>query len=529
MQDTLLETIEKTIRRCGLLAGGEKVLAAVSGGADSVCLLDVFYKLRAKLGISLCVGHVNHLLRQEAAEDARYVEDLARNMGLEVEVAVVEVAALAKEKKLSLEDAARQARYQALEAMAARRGADCIAVAHTADDQVETILLNFLRGGGPEGLAGMPISRDFLSTRQGKIIRPLLDITKAEAEDYCRRYNLAVRLDATNLELAALRNRIRHKLLPLLKAEQPALNKVLLRQAEIFREENAFLRELAEQALESVLVEANHEASSICLSIPKLLDLPIVLGRRVVREALRSLRSGRQPLGLEQVDRVLDLARTGETGKRLELGEGLCAEREYEKLILVRSQESGVVCQEEKSLPIPGEVEFEGCRIRAERVAREQVPNLQDDAGGRMAYLDATKLVVNQGDFEALQAGWGRASVKPAGGVHASNSSASRVTPRDETPPPPVDYQNLCGGLPGQLESLIVRPPRRGDKFVPLGSDGHMKLHDFFINLKVTRAQRAKALVVCLGDTIVWVAGYRIDDRFKVTEGTREVVKLHIS
>jgi len=262
MPNTLLEIVEKTIRRCGLLAGGEKVLAAVSGGADSVCLLDALYQLREKLGISLCVGHVNHLLREEAAEDARYVEDLALNMGLEVAVAVVDVPALAKEKKLSLEDAARQARYQALEEMAARMGVDCIAVAHTADDQVETILLNFLRGGGPEGLAGMPVSRDFLSGRQGKIIRPLIDVTRADTENYCREHNLAVRLDATNLELAALRNRIRHKLLPLLRAEQPALNKVLLRQAEIFREEDAFLRELAKRAFDAVqMAVRSHEES----------------------------------------------------------------------------------------------------------------------------------------------------------------------------------------------------------------------------------------------------------------------------
>ena len=534
MPNTLLEIVEKTIRRCGLLAGGEKVLAAVSGGADSVCLLDILYRLREKLGISLCVGHVNHLLREEAAEDAHYVENLARGLGLEVAVAVVEVSALAKEKKLSLEDAARQARYQALEEMAARMGAHCIAVAHTADDQVETILLNFLRGGGPEGLAGMPISRDFASGR-GKIIRPLIDITKAEVEAYCREHNLAVRLDATNLEFAARRNRIRHKLLPLLKAEQPALNKVLLRQAEIFREEDAFLRALAELALESVLGEANHEANSICLSISKLMDLPIVLGRRVVREALRSLRIGRQPLGLEQVDRVLELARAGETGKKIELGEGLCAESEYETLILARevaseyAQRSTLNAQREIPLPIPGEVEFKGMRLRAERVRREQVADLHDDAGGRIAYLDADKLVVHRSDFEALQAGWGRASVKPARHKSLAGRLRRVVTGGvHETPPPPANNQKHYDGPQGQAEQLIIRPPQRGDKFIPLGSNGHMKLHDFFINLKVTRAKRAKALVVCLGDTIVWVAGYRIDDRYKVTEQTREVVRLYM-
>lgn len=481
VKDALLKTAEQTISSHRLLRGGEKVLAAVSGGADSLCMLHLLWRLREKLSLSLCVGHVNHLLRDEAAEDARYVGEVAENLGLPFEVVEFDVKALAREKKLSIEDAARQARYQALEEMAERMKADCIALGHTADDQVETILLNFLRGGGPEGLAGMPVSRKTAAGR--KIIRPLIGVKKTETEAYCQEVGLAPRLDATNLELLARRNRIRHQLLPLLREEQPALDKVLLRQAEIFRAEDEFLRDLAETALEEASIEKGPE--KIVLSVDKLTGLSLPLARRVVREALRCLRKGRLPLSLEQVERVLDLAHHGSTGKRLSLGDELVAEKEYEKLVLSRSATEPIrrgpapppdsAGQKEEAcalLGIPGEVEFAGMRLKAERIDRSKIADLRADESGQIAFLDSAKVTA--------------------------------------------------------AEALAVRFPRPGDRFIPLGASGQMKLSDFFINLKVPRSQRLKTPLVCCNEQIVWVVGHRIDDRFKVNTETREVVRLEV-
>jgi len=601
MEEAVIKAVEQTILRRSLLGGGEKVLAAVSGGADSLCLLHLLWRLREKYSLSLFVGHINHLMRgEQAAEDARFVEDFARGLGLTTEVVEVEVKALAKQRKLSIEDAGRQARYEALEDMAERIGAECIALGHTADDQVETILLNFLRGGGPEGLAGMPVSRELESGR--RIIRPLIEMTKAETEAYCQEQGISPRLDATNLEMFARRNRIRHELLPALKKEQPALEKLLLRQAEIFRAEDEFLRGLAEKALEEVeilppgragrrgdlpnnesqtssagvgtpalhnkearrgretppyktrmhgsLRRASPTESEVVLSIDKLNTLPAALARRVVREALRRLRKGRVPLAFEQIERVVGLAREGESGKRLDLGDGLWAEREYQRLIIRRGPPPSPSCFAEASqdkrlrrasrasrhgdlpygqdssagvgtpalqtsrrlksaatdslpcrgrspqrpaqreqpasvsasagkrsalsvqgaatLAIPGEVEFGGVRLRAERVDRSGIADLRADEGGRIAFLDGEK----------------------------------------------------------SGEELMVRFPKAGDRFLPLGAPGEMKLQDFFVNLKVPRRERAKALLICRGEEIVWVVGYRIDDRFKVREETREVVRL---
>jgi tRNA(Ile)-lysidine synthase len=493
-KDLTIRTAQ-TLTQYQLLAPKARVLAAVSGGADSVCLLYLLHHLRKQFGFYLCVGHVNHRLRPEAGEDAQFVEALAAKLKLPFARTAVNAKALARRKKLSLEDAARQARYAALGKMAKQFDAYYIALGHTADDQVETIILNLLRGGGPEGMAGMPITRPL---GQIKIIRPLLAISKAETEQYCRDHKLNFRLDASNLDTSILRNRLRHKILTVLRAEQPALDKVLLRQAEIFRAEDEYLRSLTESALAEVTL--GKTTKEIALAIEKLTALPEALARRVVREALRGLRPGRQPLGLEQVERVLALAKTGKTGKGLELGEGLWAEKSYGELRLERRRAGGKLLPNESpfdlalgkmppprsfaktlnaerstlnvSLPIPGEVRVGRQIIGAKLIKREMVKDLTDAAGGKIALLDAAHFA------------------------------------------------------PG--EKLAVRFPRPGDRFRPLGG-GTIKLQDFFVNLKIPRAERERVPLVCLGEKIIWVAGYRIAEDFKVKSATRRILRLALA
>lgn len=487
LADRLPATVAGTIDEHRLLAGGEKVLVAVSGGADSLCLLHLLWRQRERYSLSLAVAHVNHLMRPEAAEDACFVVEFAQSLGLNCEVVEIDVRALAQERKLSLEDAGRQARYQALIEIAGRMGAQCIALGHTADDQVETILLNFLRGGGSEGLAGMPVSREVSAGL--RIVRPLIALTKAETEGYCREQGFAPRFDTTNQELFARRNRIRHQLLPALREEQPAIDRLLLRQAEIFRAEDEFMRGLAEKALKEAQLpptvrepfspygENERSADEIVLAVDKLQALPLAPARRLVREALRKLRKGRLPLALEQVERVLQLACHGDTGKRLSLGDGLWAIKEYDKLTLCRGDSRECACSSASReevcgvLAVPGGVEFGGRRLRAERLPRSAIADLHLEAS-TVALLDAAKLA-------------------------------------DCTP-------------------LRVCTPRPGDRFVPLGGPGQMKLQDFFVNLKLPRRERAQTLLVCCGQEIAWVVGYRIDERFKVTPETKEIVRIEL-
>jgi tRNA(Ile)-lysidine synthase len=465
----LAERTAQTLTKYQLLVPKARVLAAVSGGADSVCLLHILAGLQKQFKFSLSVAHVNHRLRPEAGEDARYVEALAAKLKLPFAHRAVNVKALASRKKLSLEDAARQARYRALEKIAKQFDADAIALGHTTDDQVETIVLNLLRGGGPEGMAGMPITRPL---GKAKIIRPLLEISKAETEQYCRDHKLTFRFDASNLDTSILRNRLRHKILPILRAEQPALDKVLLRQGEIFRAEDEYLRQQAGIALAEVTLVKT--ANAITFSIKKLIALPEVLARRVVREALRELRQGRQPLGLEQVERVLTLAKTGKTGKGLDLGEGLWVEKSYQILKLQRSPIKSLSVERSAFsgfLPLPGKIRVGRQIISAKLIKRERVKDLTADAGGKIAYLDA--------------------------------------------------------GYSNPEEKPIVRLPQPGDRFRPLGG-GTLKLQDFFVNLKIPRAEREQIPLVCLGGKIAWVAGYRIAEAFKITQNSKIILRLEI-
>lgn len=473
----LLEITAETISRNNLVAAGDRLLVGVSGGADSLCLLHLLWRLRERFSMTLTAGHINHLMRGEQAEkDARFVADFAKSLGVETRTAQADVPGMAKTQNISLEEAGRRSRYTFLEEMARDCGAASIAMGHTSSDQVETVLLNFLRGSGAEGLAGMPVRRALDSGVN--IIRPILDITKQEADDYCRKNRIEWRLDSTNLELFARRNRLRHKLLPALKEEQPALEKILLRQADIFAEEAAFLQALTEEAQEAALLSSDERC--IVLSAEYLQVLPRALARRVVRESLRAIREEDLAPELEQVDNALQLALSGGTGKRLDLGESLTAEKEYDKLILRRLPKDpqppagtgSEAAPLRARLPIPGEVEAGGLRLKAELLGRDKAGDLRDDRGGKVAFLDAAKL--------------------------------------------------------GDAQQLTVRCPRAGDRFRPLGAPGRVKLGDFFTNIKVPARLRSKVLLLCLGDAVVWVAGHRIDEHFKVDADTREVVRVEI-
>ena len=207
IKDEFLETIKEY----KLLKKGERVLVAVSGGADSISLLQLLDSCKEKLEITLHVAHLNHMIRKGDSQlDVRYVQCLAQNLGIPITVESINVPVFAKERKMSLELAAREIRYAFLERVADKVGAQKIAVGHTADDNVETFLMRLLRGAGLKGLCGIPVKR-------GRIIRPLMKIWRREIEDYVGSLKLVPRRDYTNYESKYMRNRVRLKLIPQLK------------------------------------------------------------------------------------------------------------------------------------------------------------------------------------------------------------------------------------------------------------------------------------------------------------------------
>jgi tRNA(Ile)-lysidine synthase len=277
----LREHLERTIRRHAMLAGGETVLVAVSGGADSVALLHLLLELAPEWRLRLHVLHVDHQLRAESAADARFAQALCARLGVPAEVATVAV-----DRRGSLEASARAARYAALEACAERVGADRIAVGHTADDQAETVLMRLVQGAGVRGVAGIPPVR-------GRIIRPLIEVRRSALETELRHVGLAWVEDATNRDPKFLRNRIRHELLPLLAdSYNPDVAASLARLASVARETVTALERTAAAELDRLAAWSDGAAT---LRLDVLRALPRPVAAEVLRQAAARLGS-RAPL-----------------------------------------------------------------------------------------------------------------------------------------------------------------------------------------------------------------------------------------
>jgi tRNA(Ile)-lysidine synthase len=275
------DQVERTIRRHSMLAGGETVLVAVSGGADSVALLHFLGKLAPAWRLRLNVLHVDHQLRPDSSVDADFVRTLGARLGVPVDVATVMV-----DSRGSLEAAARESRYAALEAGAARIGAHRIALGHTADDQAETVLMRLLEGAGVRGLAGIPPVR-------GRIIRPLIEVHRAALEAELRRAAIPWVEDPTNRDPKFLRNRIRHELLPLLAdSYNPGIAAALTRVSTLARETVAALDRAAAVELERL---ATFDAGAVILPLGPLRALPRQIAAEVLRQAAGRLGS-RAPL-----------------------------------------------------------------------------------------------------------------------------------------------------------------------------------------------------------------------------------------
>jgi tRNA(Ile)-lysidine synthase len=317
-----LQRIAATIKAQQMIAPGQLVLVAFSGGADSTALLHAL----KQLGHRLCACHVHHGLRgAEADADAQHAAAFAASLGVPLAEKRADVRSAAKERKLSLETAAREVRYALLAEAAREFAADRIATGHTADDQAETVLLNLLRGAGPSGLAGIPPVR-------GDIIRPLLGVSRAEVREYCAAAGLSYREDRSNLDRRYTRNRIRHETMPALQQIQPNLTATLCRLAEIMRSEDEYLDSLLPAG------QAQVQEGEVSLPLAELAALPVALQRRRVRGALAAVKGDDRDLEFERIEAVLEMARRGETGAVIELPGGLAARRGYGELVIRKGE-----------------------------------------------------------------------------------------------------------------------------------------------------------------------------------------------
>ncbi len=340
----------ETIREYNLLEKGERVVVAVSGGADSTALLNLLDACKTELKISLHVAHLNHLIRKKDAElDVRCVQGLAQRLGLPISVEAIDVQAYAKQNKMGIEAAAREVRYAFLEKTANKIGGAKIAVGHSADDNVETFLMRLLRGSGLKGLCGIP-------ARRGRIIRPLIKIWRREIEDYVGSLKLVPRRDYTNYESKYMRNRVRLKLLPQLKMYNLNVKEIILQTILLLTGDRQYLEIKSEEALAKVLLSKDKE--EFVLDIGKIKSLEDALQGHLIRVAIGKVKGDLSDLTYTHVHSILENL-AGSEKWELHLPGGVFVVGNRGKLIINREKPQPPIKRFYRyQVAIPGEVEI---------------------------------------------------------------------------------------------------------------------------------------------------------------------------
>lgn len=465
----MLEQLHLILQQDCALDDERPVLLGVSGGPDSLCLLDVL----DKLGYRLVIAHMNHRLRPDAEEDARLVEKIAEERGMPFILGSADVRAYASVHQLSIEEAARVVRYQFLFNQAKQYQAQAVAVAHNADDQAETVLMHLLRGAGLAGLRGMAYrTLPNAWSDAMPLVRPLLGVWREQVLAYCEQHQLAPCFDCTNLDTAFFRNRLRHELIPYLESYNPRVRQLIWRTARSLSADYEALSELMQAAWADCIVEQG--AGWLVLGANCLLGRSLAVQRSVIRQAVTLLRPALRDLAFDVVERALDrLAHPPQTGQ-CDLAAGLRLVWEGERVYLATW---------EADLP------------------SADWPSWQTDP--QPLAVPGVLALLNGWQFRAT--------------IETENVF---VTARVNSDP----YQ---AWLVAGTSPLIIRARQPGDRFHPLGMGGaSLKLADYFINRKLPHRARQHWPLVCIGDEIAWVPGYHLAHPFCLSETTQQAVHL---
>ncbi|MDF2875824.1 MAG: tilS [Sporomusa sp.] len=319
----MLDKVKSWVNNHKLFVPGSRVLAACSGGPDSLALVHMLNRLKDEYGFCLAVAHVNHMFRPEAALEAGFVADFSAGLGLECHVTSINVPAYQEANKMSAEEAGRILRYQYLRQVAASWGGARIATGHHRDDQVETVLINLLRGAGSGGLRGMrPLS--------GGIVRPFLPVSRSEIEDYCALHKLDPRQDSSNFTTDYLRNRVRLNLLPALETDyNPAIREALWRLAVLAGDEHDYILLEAAKLWGTVISD---DGSKATINSQALAELHPAMQRECVRLVIEKKRGALTGISFAHVENLINMALLGTVGSQMILPGGLIARKTYTAL-----------------------------------------------------------------------------------------------------------------------------------------------------------------------------------------------------
>jgi len=469
-----------------MLHEGDHVLTAISGGPDSVCLLTILNKLKAEYGIILSGAYIDHGLRpDEVPLEIDISEKLCNSLNIPFSVKAVDVKSYAKNLKLSKQQAARQLRYEALEGIALDINANKLALGHNRDDQVETMLIRLIIGSGPTGFSGIsPVRKTKL--RNFEIIRPLIEIEKTAIEKFLLTEKTAFTVDSSNLKDHYLRNRIRHFIVPEIKKINRSFAETISKTSEIFRDEERYFEMLVTKTLMKLITKKTEDTIEL-FSVPmEGMDKAIL--RRVIRRAIDETKGiqgigggitagGGLSVGFGHIEDIVNLIKSGKSGDRIYLPKNIRAKNIMAKNIRAVKGYSTIIITSKKPLALglytingPGEIVLKESSVVL-KISAKEIGDIKDYGNGKNnAVVDASKI-----------------------------------------------------SFP-----LTVRPRLPGDYFYPIGFGKKKKLQDFFVDEKIPRDERDAVPLIVSNSNIVWVAGLRLDDRYKVDKDTKRVLQLEI-
>ncbi|MEA2031805.1 MAG: tRNA lysidine(34) synthetase TilS [candidate division Zixibacteria bacterium] len=452
----MIEKFRKTIKKHNLIAPGNSVLVGLSGGPDSVALVHILHQLKSELELFVGVVYVNHGIRvDEAAAEEEFCQTFCNKLSLDLMIVREDIPVLARKHRKGIEETARNFRYGVFDRIASEDGYDKIAVGHHADDQVETILFKILRGTGRIGLLGM-------SHHRGKIIRPLLDVTRKEILQYIEEHNLSYCIDKTNQDLDIRRNFIRNQLLASIREHiNPRVDSALLNLSDTMLYEEQYLQSVVEQALEKTV--SYSIGGKIELALEPLCGYHKWLRRRLLRHCLTAAsKNGLSPnkVTVERMDTACL-----KKYKAISLPGKIQAVRIDKKMVIFRRE----VSSEVRQLETDNEVSLEGI---------------------------------------ALNFGYRTEKFRQSD-MHWIRRSLSVVIDIDKVKPP-----------------LVVRRIRDGERFGPLGMIGSKTINSYLSDKGVHRVYRDEVPVVCDRRGIVWLVGFEIADSVKTNEKTKKVIRL---
>lgn len=465
----IIDRVKKTIKKYSLISQNDHILIGLSGGPDSVCLLKILSLLKDEFDIKISAAYIDHGLRaEEILYEKRICHDLCNSLNIPYIEKSIDVKNYIEKTGINKQQAARELRYSAFYDIATYINANKIALGHNADDQAETIIMRILRGAGPTGLSGIPPIRFYKKNFNGYkvyIIRPLIEIKRTDIEKFLQKEKLIFAIDSSNLKDEYLRNKIRHFVMPFFKKINKDIVKTLCKTADILRDEERYFDLTVTKSLMKLISRKSDEHIELFLSPLESMDT--VLMRRVLRRAIDET-IGLKGINFYHIEEIINLIKWGKAGDRLYLPHNIRVIKGYSNLVLT--------CRR------PQKVAPFLLNLQEESILKESSIVLQSDL------LDINNLK-DYGD---------------------GKKSAS------------LDFDKL-------RPPLKIRGRRNGDFFYPLGLGKKKKIQDFFVDEKIPRDERDSIpLLVDSSNNIVWIVGYRVDDRYKVDKNTKRVLKLTI-